>query len=940
MNKILLLFCFFSCALSANSQTADFTYQSINGLFCNPSSIQFTQTSSGNPVGFVWNFGNGTVSNNPNPVTTYNSAGTYTVKLIVIYAQNTVVVTKQIIIKPAITASIGYDRNYICKPGVINFTAASSGNISGYNWDFGDGSGNVSTPVNNITHNYAGLGVYNVTLKATDTSGCFATANTSITVKIFPINGTLSPTSGCVPANVNFNANAVIPANSSVTNYAWNFGDGSAISSTITNNTNHVYNLTGNYSPSVAITTSEGCTNSYSFAAIAFGTPPFNHIAYPVKPVICGSETAKFVSKATNANTYYWDFGDGNTATVADTIVQHKYISLGIKNITVTPAFNGCNGTPITFQINVVGVIAGYNYSNNCADKKTFSFINTSQGNLTGVLWNFGDGSPVVNSLNAIHTFPSSGTFVTTLTVTDSVTGCSDTYSQTIYTANPSLINPDSSICRNTSTTFSAINNYNNPSATYTWNVAGKQAGPFNAPTFTVNATLFGNFNNYVIINNGAQYCPDTIRLNHSILVRGPDLSFTAPSSICFNSLYNVTNTSKPFIPADSVILWYWNFGASNVNDSIYQPLPYTYNNPGTYNVKLVGIDKNGCIDSLFKTITVNPLPFLQVIPHLDTLCSGKTDTLIAFHSDNISWSPANSLSCATCDTVLATPNTTTKFFATATNVFGCISKDSVLAKVFSPFVATPLLTDPYICLNDSVVLNVDPPMKRIVWSPTTGLSNSNNYSPIAFPAQTTTYTATLTDSVGCFTGSASITVHVKSLPTVDAGPDKTYPFNSNYSLQPLYSNNISTYTWTPSALLTCSSCAFPNGIATYTTTYLIQVTSDSGCIAKDSITIFVECKDANLLMPNAFTPNNDNRNDYFYPLTRGIKSIIRFSIYNRYGQLVYEAKNFPPNNKSFGWNGRVNNMDQTTNVFVYYIEALCDVGQILYKKGSVVLIR
>ncbi len=92
--------------------------------------------------------------------------------------------------------------------------------------------------------------------------------------------------------------------------------------------------------------------------------------------------------------------------------------------------------------------------------------------------------------------------------------------------------------------------------------------------------------------------------------------------------------------------------------------------------------------------------------------------------------------------------------------------------------------------------------------------------------------------------------------------------------------------------------------------------------------------------MPTAFTPNNDNINDYFYPLTRGIKSIIRFSIYNRYGNLVYEAKNFIPNNKAFGWNGRVKSSDQTTSVFVYYIEAVCDLGQKLYKKGSVALIK
>ena len=92
--------------------------------------------------------------------------------------------------------------------------------------------------------------------------------------------------------------------------------------------------------------------------------------------------------------------------------------------------------------------------------------------------------------------------------------------------------------------------------------------------------------------------------------------------------------------------------------------------------------------------------------------------------------------------------------------------------------------------------------------------------------------------------------------------------------------------------------------------------------------------------MPTAFTPNSDGLNDYYYPLTRGIKTIVRFSIYNRFGQLVYEAKNFAPNNMAYGWNGRLKSWDQSSSVFVYYIEAICDVGDTVYKKGSFVLLK
>ena len=105
----------------------------------------------------------------------------------------------------------------------------------------------------------------------------------------------------------------------------------------------------------------------------------------------------------------------GKVPISTDTITSHKYKTLGIKNILPLPLhIMDVYGTPVTFQINVVGVIASLNYSNTCTDKKTFSFTNISQGNLSTVSWDFGDGSPVVNTLNTIHTFPPSGSFVTT----------------------------------------------------------------------------------------------------------------------------------------------------------------------------------------------------------------------------------------------------------------------------------------------------------------------------------------------------------------------------------------------------------------------------------------------------------------------------------------------------------------------------------------------
>lgn len=940
MKNIFTLFYAISLSSATISQTVDFTFQSTNGSYCSPSTVRFTQTASGSPIGYVWIFGNNTGSNSENPATTYANAGTYTVRLIVIYKKHTVSVSKIIVINPGIVASFGYDRNELCAPGSIEFRAHVNEAISSYEWNFGDNTGMISTSSPVISHHFSDFAVYPISFKAIATTGCSGQSFTTISVKKPSVDGIVSPQSGCIPASVSFNATVDLPPLSTINNYLWEFGDGSLQTTTIAHTT-HVYSSAGNFISRLRIVTNEGCTNDFIFPNVAFGTHPTNHIAYAKKLIFCGSESPSFVSKATNANKYFWDFGEGDTTSVSDTIVQHRFKTLGIKTVTVTPLYNDCAGSPISFTVNVIGVIAGFNYSNTCADKKTFSFTNISQGNQSSIEWNMGDGGQLMHTINVIHSFPDTGTFPARISISDNITGCSDSYFQNIYTAEPSLKNVDTSICKNSNTTFDIPANYNNPEALYSWNIIGMLQGPNNTVPLTVQAMVHGTFNNnFVIIDNGTQYCPDTIHLNGRIIVRGPILDFNANSELCVGQEYAITNLSRPYFPSDLINVWNWNYGITGHTDSVFQPLPYLFPYWGTFDVKLTATDINGCMDTLVKPVRANDIPFLRSIPDVDTLCAGQSSTLIAFHNDPIIWSSSNSLSCSSCDTVVVNPSVSTTYYVKATSRFNCSVTDSILIHVYPHFTASPVKSDNYICLNEMARLDVQPTGKIIRWSPAIGLSDSTINNPVAFPKQSTVYTAILTDSVGCFSSTTHVNVYVKSLPSVDAGPDKTYPYNANYSITPTYSSNISSYAWTPSALLSCSNCATPNGLATNTQNYMITVTSDSGCIATDKISIFVECKGANLLLPTAFTPNHDNLNDFYYPITRGIKNIVRFSIYNRQGQLVFEARDMMPNSKQSGWDGNVKGQPQASSAYVYTIEAICDVGQRLYDKGSFLLVR
>lgn len=937
---ILILIVLSGCAFG---QTTDFTY-STGSNACLPVDIQFNQTSSGTPKGYLWDFGNGTKSNAANPVTTYSAAGSYSVRLITVYENSTAVKRRTVVIQPSITASFIYDRNFLCQPGTVNFTATTSGNLANFIWDFGDGTPSVTDNANNIAHSFSNFGEFTVTLKAVSNSGCEVTSSRLVKIVEPVISGSITTALlGCAPLSTNFDINVSLPPGSNISNYLWNFGDGASLATT-TAQVNHNYTAVGSFSPSVTITTVEGCTSSFNFDSIATGRPPTNHNAYPIDTVYCGSDVPQFVSTANSANRYDWDFGGGSITSVTDTTVEHRYSNLGPKSITVTPYFNGCAGSPINFNINIIGVIARFTYANTCNDRKTFKFKNTSQGNMSTVNWSLGNQGYSNNVDTVSHTYPQFGVFGVKILVTDNITGCIDTFKTRIYTANPVLKNPDSSICINSDTHFTIGNNYTNPSVTYLWNVLGNEIGPNAEASPTILADSLGHFNNQVIISNGPQYCPDTAVLDHPITVRGPKLDFTMPASICLNDSLAVVNLSAPYQPADSIKIWYWNFGLVANNDFSYQPSPYSYSNPKIYNVKLTAIDIYGCKDTLVKRVNVRPMPFLWIIPKSDTLCEGQSSTLVGYTSDNILWSSSNSSLasgyCNNCDTTAVRPVLTTSFYATATNSFNCTATDSAIVKVFNPFTASSPTPDTAVCAGLKVPFTVAPEHKVVTWSPAASLNNSNIYNPVASPDQTTIYTASLSDSAGCFTSSTDIKVTVKSKPEISAGPDKVYPYNSTFSFAPTYSANIRTWLWSPSDSLTCSSCPAPSGIAASTKTYVLRATTDSGCVATDNVTIFVECKGANLLMPAAFTPNYDKLNDLYHPITRGIKSIVRFSIYNRQGQLVYEARNYIPNKNDIGWDGKFRNQQQGPSAYVYIIEAICDIGQTIFSKGSFLLVR
>ena len=110
--------------------------------------------------------------------------------------------------------------------------------------------------------------------------------------------------------------------------------------------------------------------------------------------------------------------------------------------------------------------------------------------------------------------------------------------------------------------------------------------------------------------------------------------------------------------------------------------------------------------------------------------------------------------------------------------------------------------------------------------------------------------------------------------------------------------------------------------------------------MAADSIKITVICNNANFFVPNTFSPNGDGVNDVFYVRGKGLNIVPSLTIFNRWGQIVFQKKDFSPNDPSAGWDGTFNGQKAPVDVYVYTLEIICDNSEIIPIHGNVALIR
>ncbi|WP_178372173.1 gliding motility-associated C-terminal domain-containing protein [Chitinophaga jiangningensis] len=240
-------------------------------------------------------------------------------------------------------------------------------------------------------------------------------------------------------------------------------------------------------------------------------------------------------------------------------------------------------------------------------------------------------------------------------------------------------------------------------------------------------------------------------------------------------------------------------------------------------------------------------------------------------------------------------------------------------------------------CINEPVTFNVtNQSVGTISWSfsgnPVTQGSSTPFTATWTTPGQ---YTIQYTVKGSCGqTTAATRTIEVGGKPTVTLPDDTTLCKGVQLLLQPAYSNDVTGFSWQNSDF-----SANPVSVANEAGTYTLVVQNKYGCRASDAINVKYGSCGCEVYMPNAFTPNGDGKNDIFKPLVYCTTRMFRFSVYNRWGQLIFSTSK-----PGDGWNGSLNNSggrkaDPGTYVWVLEYEGVENTGAVR-KTGAVTLLR
>ncbi len=726
-----------------------------------------------------------------------------------------------------------------CLNDMTQFTDATtilSGSLRDFEWDFGDGVG--TSTLQNPTYQYTAAGSYNVKLIVTSMQNC--RDSITKTVEINPLADVdFSYADTCLGDGTQFTDLSTI-SSGSIQSYAWDFGDGVGTSSM--QNPSYVFATAGIYNVKLVATSLLGCKDSLT-QAIEIKALPLADAGGPIV-TICNRDSAQLGAPNNTLYAYAWD---NSTLTLNNASISNPKAGPAVTTtytVTVTENSTGCTATDqVTVSVNVLPTV-DFSYADTCLGTGTqfTDQSNISVGTIQGYAWDFGDGIGTSIIQNPNYTYATAGLYNVKLVVTSNQ-GCRDSITQTIEIKDLPLADAGLpvTICNTDSAQLGAPNNI---SYTYAWdnttftlnnpNISDPKAGPSVTTTYTVTVTE---------TSTGCTATDQVIVTVDPL----PVVSFSA-TKVCQGAITQFTDLSTIPLPY-TISNREWDFG-DGMGTSTQQNPSYTYDTSGTYLVKLIITSNQGCKDSLSSNIVVDTLPLAdagadKIICELDTTTLGR----LPISGESYSWDNSATLDFDDVSNPRAFPIVTTQYKVTVTNTNGCSSIDSVTVTINgAPDVEAG--SDLTICDRDTITIGGAPTSATAgatyKWDNSLSLDFDTAANPRAFPSNTTIYTVTVTDAVGC-TSVDFMTVNVNPLPQVDFSVDATCEgdFAAFTDESSIAVGSIQSYDWDFGDGVGTSILQNPGYQYAAPGTYSVQakLTSTLGCIDSISKSVTINAR-------------------------------------------------------------------------------------------------
>ncbi len=678
---------------------------------CAAGAMTFTSTSVANAGAFTtyaWTVNGGAQGTN-NPVLNYTAAtpGSYTIALTATTDKGCSSTGSQaVVVNPKPAADFALPT--ICMPaGTANFTSSStisSGAITGYSWDFGDATTGTGA---SVTHNYAAVGPYTVSLTVTSDQGCTDVKSQALnTIYAEPQAAFSAPPEVCDGAMVSFTESSTAPG-STVTQWDWDFGDGNTDN---TRNPTHTYAAPGSYTVTLNVKSAVGCqtvNNTATHTVVVNALPAAD---FSISTPGCVNQDITFtdasVANSGVLNSWSWDFGDGGTLVqTTATPVTHKYLTAGTYTVTLkVQTDKGCSSTVKSKSVTIhVLPVADFTTPQACLNDVMAPFTDQStisSGSVTGWIWDFGDGNatpgnPNNSTLqNPTHHYTVAGSYTAQLTAV-SDQGCTDTKPVTFF-VNGSLpvagfaVQNTGALCSNLPVSIKDGSGVDIGSLIKTeiyWDYTNDPTirdvnnAPATGATYVhVYPEFFSPASKSVtiryIVYSGAN-CSNTY--DQVITLQAtPQLVFGAVPPVCEDApAFQVTQAQVLNGPP----------GGSFTGDGISNTGFFTPSvaGVGTHSIIYSYTDANGCVNSKTQTIDVNRKPVITAGPDKYVLEGGKvelTPTLDPRITPTYLWTPATGLSDPAISNPLASPADDITYTLTVTSDKGCQTSDDVFVKV------------------------------------------------------------------------------------------------------------------------------------------------------------------------------------------------------------------------------------------------------------------